>query len=39
MYARVLRLETAAYRLMMKADALMKKHAEDPQARLPLGDD
>ena len=39
MYARVERMEAAAWNLMVKADDLMTRHAEDPQRRLPLGDD
>ena len=39
MYARIMRLEMKVLRLFDKANALMRKHAEDPQRRLPLGDD
>jgi hypothetical protein len=39
MYARVEAMEPESNRLLAKADALMRRHAEDPQARLPLGDD
>lgn len=39
MDARVIAMESEARRLKAKADALMRKHAEDPQRRLPLGDD
>ena len=39
MYARIKRMEEEAEALMAKADALMRRHAEDPQRRLPLGDD
>jgi hypothetical protein len=39
MYARIQRMELEAERLLLKADELMRKHAEDPQRRLPLGDD
>jgi hypothetical protein len=39
MYVRVKRMELDAARLLAKADLLMRRHAEDPQRRLPLGDD
>ena len=38
-YARVTRLRWEAEIEMQEADELMRKHAHDPQARLPLGDD
>lgn len=39
LYRQVLRLESDAQWLTHRADELMMKHAEDPQRRLPLGDD
>jgi hypothetical protein len=39
MDARVIAMESEAKRLKAKADMLMRRHAEDPQRRLPLGDD
>ncbi len=39
MYARVARMEAEARALFEKANALMRKHAQDPQGRLDLGDD
>ena len=39
MYARVVRLEREWRALFEKASTLMRQHAEDPQRRLPLGDD
>ena len=39
MYARIARLEMEARTLFAEANALMRKHAEDPQQRLNLGDD
>ncbi len=39
MDARVIAMGSEARRLKAKADALMRKHAEDPQQRLDLGDD
>ena len=38
-YARVTRLRWEAEIEMQEADELMRRHAHDPQARLPLGDD
>lgn len=38
MYGEVVRLSRCAELLMMDADALMQKHAEDPQQRMDLGD-
>jgi hypothetical protein len=39
MDARVIAMEAEAKRLKAKADMLLRRHAEDPQRRLPLGDD
>lgn len=39
MYARVERLEREANALWATANSLIRHHAEDPQIRLPLGDD
>lgn len=39
MYARVKAMPETAQRLKSRADQLMRRHAEDPQRRLPLGDD
>ena len=39
MYVRVIDLEVEARCLKIEADLLMRKHAEDPQQRLDLGDD
>jgi hypothetical protein len=39
MYERVKRIEAEAAALLAKADLLVRRHAEDPQRRLPLGDD
>lgn len=39
MYARVKAMPAEAQGLKNAADQLMRRHAEDPQARLPLGDD
>lgn len=39
MYAQLARMELESQALFEKANALMRRHAEDPQARLPLGDD
>lgn len=39
MYAEVVDLSQRAEWLMQEADTLMQRHAESPQARLPLGDD
>lgn len=39
MYRRIVKLEQEARALAPKADALIRKHAEDPQRRLNLGDD
>lgn len=39
LYARVEAMPAEALRLKSKADQLMQRHAEDPQRRLPLGDD
>jgi hypothetical protein len=39
MYERVARMELESRALFEKANDLMRRHAEDPQARLPLGDD
>lgn len=39
MYAEVVDLHQKAEWLMAEADALMMKHSESPQHRLPLGDD
>lgn len=39
MYRRVVQLEQEGLALFLKANELMKRHAEDPQRRLPLGDD
>jgi hypothetical protein len=39
MYRWVERQPERAAAVKAKADALMRRHAEDPQARLPLGDD
>lgn len=39
MYAEVVDLSQRAEWLMQEADELMRRHAHDPQARLPLGDD
>jgi hypothetical protein len=39
MYAEVVDLSQRAEWLMLEADALMQRHAHDPQQRLPLGDD
>lgn len=38
-YARVVALRMEAERLFAKANELMRRHAENPQGRLPLGDD
>jgi hypothetical protein len=38
-YLRVAAMPAKAKRLTAKADALMRRHAEDPQRRLDLGDD
>jgi hypothetical protein len=37
MYARVKRMEGDALALLAKADALMRRHAEDPQQRFRFG--
>jgi hypothetical protein len=39
MYERVARMELESRSLFEKANALARKHAEDPQQRLDLGDD
>lgn len=39
MYARVERMDREAQVIFEKANALTRRHAEDPQRRLPLGDD
>lgn len=39
MYRRVTEIERQALWLMATADALMRRHAEDPQQRFDLGDD
>jgi len=39
MYARVDRLDREAKVIFDRANALMRRHAEDSQRRLPLGDD
>lgn len=39
MYARVIQMDREAHELFEEATRLMRRHAEDPQARLPLGDD
>jgi len=39
MYVRVARMEMQSRALFEKANELMRRHAEDPQPRLPLGDD
>ena len=39
MYARVERMDREAQAIFEKANALTRRHAEDPQRRLPLWDD
>jgi hypothetical protein len=39
MYRRLVAMASEAEAMKAKADMLMQKHAEDPQSRLPLGDD
>lgn len=39
LYRSVLNHEAEAWMAKERADTLMRKHAEDPQKRLPLGDD
>lgn len=39
MYRWAARQPERVARVMAKADALMRRHAEDPQQRLDLGDD
>lgn len=36
---RIVSMAADAHALKAKADELMRKHAQDPQQRLPLGDD
>lgn len=38
-YARFQQMAKEAEALKHEADELIRRHAEDPQARLPLGDD
>ncbi len=39
MYAQVIQMEQDAREIFEEATRLIRKHAEDPQPRLPLGDD
>ena len=39
MYTRVVLMELESKALFEKANQLMRRHAEDPQQRLDLGDD
>ena len=39
MYLRIVYANVRALSIKAHADYLMRKHAEDPQSRLPLGDD
>lgn len=39
MYRRIQAMAREAVAMKSKADELMRRHAEDPQSRLPLGDD
>jgi hypothetical protein len=39
MYLRIIAMNVQALSIKARADFLMRRHAEDPQSRLPLGDD